>query len=233
MRAADPERGSPRRAFRRPVPENDADDRHADGVLRVRARRCAASTTGIQYALARVLVDPQFIFRFETRAGRPAPPARSTASAISSSRRGLSFFLWSSIPDEELLRPGRRRPARRSRGARAADAPDARRSARRRARRQPRRRSGCCCGSSTTVVARDQGVRRQPALRVPARDGAPLRDHPPRGPQRPRSDRRRLHVRRRAAGATLRHPEHPRQPLPARRRWTTTRGAACSGRAAS
>ena len=40
--------------------------------------------------------------------------------------------------------------------------------------------------------------------------------HRPRGPQPDRPARRRLHVRRRAAGAALRHPEHPRQLLPPR-----------------
>ena len=65
--------------------------------------------------------------------------------------------------------------------------------------------------------AGDEGVRRQPALVVPARDRTAVRDDPPRGPQRRRSARCRLHVRRRAAGEALRHPEHPRQPLPARR----------------
>jgi mono/diheme cytochrome c family protein len=58
---------------------------------------------GIQYALARILVDPQFIYRFERE------PEELTAGEVYripdldlASR--LSFFLWSSIPDEELLR---------------------------------------------------------------------------------------------------------------------------------
>jgi hypothetical protein len=59
--------------------------------------------TGIQYALARVLVDPRFIFRFE-----PEPPKLPVGAVYRindfelASR--LSFFLWSSVPDEELLK---------------------------------------------------------------------------------------------------------------------------------
>ena len=67
---------------------------------------------------------------------------------------------------------------------------------------------------------------------LPARVGAVLREHHARGPQRRRSADRRLHVRQRAAGAALRHPEHLRIAVPARARsgrsWTT--GAGCSGK---
>ena len=51
---------------------------------------------------------------------------------------------------------------------------------------------------------------------VQARVRAVLREHHPRGPQRPRSADRRLHVRQRAAGAALRHPERLRVALPPR-----------------
>ncbi len=57
---------------------------------------------GIAYALSRVLVDPRFLYRFERE------PAELPAGAVFpvddyelASR--LSFFLWSSIPDDELL----------------------------------------------------------------------------------------------------------------------------------
>jgi hypothetical protein len=57
---------------------------------------------GIQYALARILVDPQFIYRFEREpAGLRAGAAYRVSDLELASR--LSFFLWSSIPDEELL----------------------------------------------------------------------------------------------------------------------------------
>src|SRR5690606_26975166 len=59
--------------------------------------------TGIQYALARVLVDPQFIFRFELEPEDLASGELYRIGDLELASR-LSFFLWSSIPDDELLR---------------------------------------------------------------------------------------------------------------------------------
>ncbi len=58
--------------------------------------------TGIQMALARVLVAPRFIYRTEQE---PAGLAAGTPYRISDFELAsrLSFFLWSSIPDDELL----------------------------------------------------------------------------------------------------------------------------------
>jgi Protein of unknown function (DUF1592)/Protein of unknown function (DUF1588)/Protein of unknown function (DUF1587)/Protein of unknown function (DUF1585)/Protein of unknown function (DUF1595)/Planctomycete cytochrome C len=47
--------------------------------------------SGIQQALSRILIDPRFLFRFENLTGDLSLASR------------LSFFLWSSIPDYELL----------------------------------------------------------------------------------------------------------------------------------
>ena len=54
-------------------------------------------------ALRRILADPEFIFRFEpTPAGvAPQTPYRVSDTELASR---LSFFLWSSIPDDELLK---------------------------------------------------------------------------------------------------------------------------------
>jgi mono/diheme cytochrome c family protein len=89
------------RAYRRPIGGNDPIVETLLGFFDS-GRALRGFETGIQYALARVLVDPQFIFRFER------PPAGLRAGAVYrlsdlelASR--LSFFLWSSIPDEELL----------------------------------------------------------------------------------------------------------------------------------
>lgn len=88
-----------RRAYRRPVVEADLADLmpfYEEG------RKDADFDRGIQRGLERLLVSPQFLFRIERE---PAGVARNTAFAVSplelASR--LSFFLWSSIPDEELL----------------------------------------------------------------------------------------------------------------------------------
>jgi len=58
---------------------------------------------GIEAAVARILIDPWFIFRFEKE---PAGVAPGTVYPVSDTELAsrLSFFLWSSIPDEELLR---------------------------------------------------------------------------------------------------------------------------------
>jgi hypothetical protein len=57
---------------------------------------------GIQQAVARILVAPAFLFRVEqeARGARPGVPYRLSDVELASR---LSFFLWSSIPDDELL----------------------------------------------------------------------------------------------------------------------------------
>ena len=57
---------------------------------------------GIERAVARILVDPQFLFRFEREPARVAPGAAYRISDLELASR-LSFFLWSSVPDDELL----------------------------------------------------------------------------------------------------------------------------------
>ena len=88
-----------RRAYRRPVAGNDVQELY--GFYET-GRREGGFDTGIQFALERVLVSPDFLFRIERD---PADAEPGTVYAISdlefASR--LSFFLWSSIPDDELL----------------------------------------------------------------------------------------------------------------------------------
>jgi uncharacterized protein DUF1592/uncharacterized protein DUF1588/uncharacterized protein DUF1587/uncharacterized protein DUF1585/uncharacterized protein DUF1595/cbb3-type cytochrome c oxidase subunit III len=88
-------------AYRRPMP---ADDPAVATLLSFYAQGRAEGSfdAGIQRAVARVLVDPQFIFRFEAEpAGLPAGAVYRVSDVELASR--LSFFLWSSIPDEPLL----------------------------------------------------------------------------------------------------------------------------------
>jgi hypothetical protein len=89
------------RAYRRPMA---ADDPALATLLEFYAagRAEASFETGIQRALARVLVDPEFIFRFEQEAAGVADGASYAVSDVELASR-LSFFLWSSIPDEPLL----------------------------------------------------------------------------------------------------------------------------------
>jgi hypothetical protein len=89
-----------RRAYRRPVTEADLApimQFYADG----RAR--GSFDAGIHRGLQRVLASPLFIFRVERdpEGIRAGMPYRISDLELASR---LSFFLWSSIPDEELLR---------------------------------------------------------------------------------------------------------------------------------
>jgi hypothetical protein len=57
---------------------------------------------GIEMALRRILASPEFVFRFERAAERVGPGEVYRLSDVELASR-LSFFLWSSIPDDELL----------------------------------------------------------------------------------------------------------------------------------
>ena len=90
-----------RRAYRRPVREDDLATLFEFFDL---GRRDGGSfDSGVQFALERLLVDPDFLLRVQRDPARMA--AGQTVYPLSdlevASR--LSFFLWSSIPDEELL----------------------------------------------------------------------------------------------------------------------------------
>jgi hypothetical protein len=69
---------------------------------------------GIRAGLARILASPSFIFRSETDPANLAEGSAHRVSDLELASR-LSFFLWSSIPDDELLNlaiAGRLREAR-------------------------------------------------------------------------------------------------------------------------
>ena len=57
---------------------------------------------GIQFAIERILVSPSFLFRIEVDPVENAPGTAYYLSDLELASR-LSFFLWSSIPDDELL----------------------------------------------------------------------------------------------------------------------------------
>ena len=57
---------------------------------------------GIEHALRRLLVSPEFLLRVERDPANTAPGAVYSISDVELASR-LSFFLWSSIPDDELL----------------------------------------------------------------------------------------------------------------------------------
>jgi len=90
-----------RRAYRR-VP-TDADVDPLIAFYQEERNKAGNFEAGIEMALRRILADPEFIFRFEPP---PAGVAPQTAYRVSDTELAsrLSFFLWSSIPDEELLK---------------------------------------------------------------------------------------------------------------------------------
>ncbi len=89
------------RAYRRPVATEDP----ALAALLdfYEAGRAEGSfDAGIQRALSRLLVDPEFIFRIESEPDDlPAGSVYRVGDVDLASR--LSFFLWSSIPDDALM----------------------------------------------------------------------------------------------------------------------------------
>ena len=88
-----------RRAFHRPVTGEDVDDLlafyregRAEGDFRA----------GVRRALESILVDPEFLFRIERDPPGAAPATAYPLSDLELAAR-LSFFLWASVPDDELL----------------------------------------------------------------------------------------------------------------------------------
>jgi hypothetical protein len=88
-----------RRAYRRPLSDSDLET--LMGFYQS-GRRNANFDAGIEQALARVLIDPRFVFRFEREPENIPPGVVYRISDLELASR-LSFFLWSSIPDDELL----------------------------------------------------------------------------------------------------------------------------------
>jgi hypothetical protein len=89
-----------RRAFRRAPSDNDTESLLS--LYQQHRNKGASFEAGIEIALRRILADPEFVFRFEPPPASAAPnqPYRISDTELASR---LSFFLWSSIPDDELL----------------------------------------------------------------------------------------------------------------------------------
>ena len=88
-----------RRAFRRPVTPADV------GVLMefyASGRRDGTFDDGIEKALRRLLADPEFVYRREVAPATVPVGGTYRISDLALASR-LSFFLWSSMPDDELL----------------------------------------------------------------------------------------------------------------------------------
>jgi len=88
-----------RRAYRRPP---SAQDLATLMTFFDEGRKGATFDDGVEYALRFLLASPQFLVRGEREpaAARPGQPFRISDLELASR---LSFFLWSSLPDDELI----------------------------------------------------------------------------------------------------------------------------------
>ncbi len=91
--------GLARRAYRGPVSAPEIDTLME---FYRKGRQASDFEAGIQEALARVLVAPRFVYRAEEEPATAAAGQVYRVSDVDLASR-LSFFLWSSIPDDELL----------------------------------------------------------------------------------------------------------------------------------
>jgi hypothetical protein len=92
-----------RLAYRRPVTRNDTDTLlqfFDNGRL-----EGGSFDFGIQFALERMLVDPDFLLRVYRDPAKPKASASPASYPLTDTELAsrLSFFLWSSIPDDRLL----------------------------------------------------------------------------------------------------------------------------------
>jgi mono/diheme cytochrome c family protein len=88
-----------RRAFRRPI---EATDLEIPMQFFRSGRQDGTFESGIRNALTIILADPEFLYRAEPAPEDSRPGSTFRISDIQLASR-LSFFLWSSIPDDELL----------------------------------------------------------------------------------------------------------------------------------
>ena len=88
-----------RRAYRRPVGDADIEPLLAAYAA---ARRASNFDRGIQNAVRTLLADPKFLLRIERAPTGASHGGLEPATDLELASR-LSFFLWSSVPDDELL----------------------------------------------------------------------------------------------------------------------------------
>jgi hypothetical protein len=89
-----------RRAYRRPLKDSDLEDLLS--FYQRRRNNNGSFDAGIEAAIQLILASPEFLFRFEPDpANLPADSVYRLDDLALASR--LSFFLWSSIPDDQLV----------------------------------------------------------------------------------------------------------------------------------
>ena len=92
-----------KKAFRRPVKESDLET--LMNFYTLGRNEAKNFDGGIQAAIQVILVDPEFLYRSELEPAQSTQTAANSAYQISQRELAsrLSFFLWSSIPDDELI----------------------------------------------------------------------------------------------------------------------------------
>jgi mono/diheme cytochrome c family protein len=88
-----------RRAYRRPVTEKDIQILMASYQ---EGRKEADFESGVEVGLRRLLVSPEFLFRVERDPAKAVAGTNYRVNDLELASR-LSFFLWSSLPDDELI----------------------------------------------------------------------------------------------------------------------------------
>ena len=88
------------KAFRRPA--TDTDLQEMMGFFEAGRSEGGSFDYGVEAVVQRILADPEFIYRSEIEPAEAAPGSPYGISDLELASR-LSFFLWSSIPDEELI----------------------------------------------------------------------------------------------------------------------------------
>ena len=89
-----------RRAFRRPVEEDEVN--RLVRFVEIAKSEGGSFEEGIQLAVQAVLVSPHFLFRWELDPASEKPETVRSLSDYELASR-LSYFLWSSMPDEDLF----------------------------------------------------------------------------------------------------------------------------------
>ena len=216
------------RSLRQPrvsPPGDGRRDRAADEALvELADQEWRAVRASIRMTLEAVLVSPHFLFRVETDPPSRDKPRRKYRISDYELATRLSYFLWSSMPDDELFdlcRKGTLRERRPSRSASAADAEGSEGAGPGRQFRRPMA-ANAAAGRHDARIKRFSGIRRRASRGDDDKETELFFLHVmTRRSQRHGFPRRRLHLGERTAGEAVWHP----RTLPA------TSSAACRSRA--
>ena len=215
-----------RRAYRRPV--TGAEVAALRKFVALAESEGQSVEQGIALAIQAMLVSPHFLFHIE-RDLYPTDPTRAHRISDVELASRLSYFLWNSMPDEELLSLAERRRLSAASCARCAGDADDRRP-------EGRGDGGELCrpvarGSQSRQhqarPAEVSGLDTRAARCHEGRDADVLPRDAARQPSDQRVHRRALHVPQRAAGDALRHRWRHRTGVPARRAHDRASAAVC------